>query len=69
MLVLTRRLGETIVIKDDIAITVIGIKGERIRLGITAPKEVTVDRQEIHDRRLEFRSGEPVALQEGSVSR
>jgi carbon storage regulator len=68
MLLLTRRLGETIVIDGDVAITVIGLKGERIRLGITAPKEVTVDRQETHNRRLEFRSEEPVILQEGSVS-
>ena len=69
MLVLTRRPGETIVIDGRIAITVVGLKGERVRLGVVAPKEVTVDRQEIHERRLEFGSSEPVALQEGPVSR
>jgi carbon storage regulator len=69
MLVLTRRLGETIVVDGRIAITVVGLKGERVRLGILAPKEVTVDRQEIHERRLEFGSAEPVALREGPVSR
>jgi len=69
MLVLTRRPGETIVIDGNIAITVVGVKGERVCLGVLAPKEVIVDRQEIHERRLEFGSGEPVALREGPVSR
>ena len=51
MLVLTRRLGETIVIDGDIHITVVEVKGDRVRIGVTAPKHVTVDRQEIHERR------------------
>jgi carbon storage regulator len=69
MLVLTRRLGETIIVDGKIAITVVGFKGERVRLGVLAPKEVTVDRQEIHERRLEFGSGGPVTLREGPVLR
>jgi carbon storage regulator len=47
MLVLTRRIGETIVIDDDIRVTVLGIQGQQIRLGIDAPKEVEIHRQEI----------------------
>src|SRR5262249_20942905 len=59
MLVLMRRIGEKVVVNGDIGITVIGIKGDRVRLAFDAPKEVTVDREEIHERRLEFqqRSG------------
>jgi carbon storage regulator len=54
MLVLTRRLGETIVIDGDISITVVGVKGDRIRLGVSAPKDVPVDRQEVHERRSQW---------------
>jgi len=54
MLVLTRCLGETIVIDGDIRITVVAVKGDRVRIGVTAPKDVTVDRQEVHERRSEF---------------
>ena len=51
MLVLTRRPGEEIIIDNNIRITVVSIKGDRIRIGIEAPPSVTVDRQEIHERR------------------
>jgi carbon storage regulator len=51
MLVLTRRPGEEIIIGDNIRITVVSIKGDRVRIGIEAPPAVTVDRQEIHERR------------------
>lgn len=54
MLVLTRRLGEEIVINGDIRVQVLLVKGDRVRLGITAPASVPVDRQEIHERRAEF---------------
>ena len=54
MLVLSRRVGESIVINDDIRVTVIEVKGGKMRLGITAPEEVRIDRQEIHERRREF---------------
>lgn len=63
MLVLTRRLGETIVIDGDISITVVAVKGDRVRIGVTAPKDRTIDRQEVHDRRSHFVS----TLQEPSV--
>ena len=52
MLVLTRKVGEVIVIGDDIRITVVDIRGGKVRLGIVAPEDVIVDRQEIHDLRM-----------------
>jgi carbon storage regulator len=51
MLVLTRRVGETVVIDGDIRVTVVAIQGDKIRLGFVAPESVTVDREEIHQRR------------------
>jgi carbon storage regulator len=53
MLVLSRRIGEEIVIGRDIRVTVLSVKGDRVRLGITAPRSVCVDRQEVHERRFE----------------
>lgn len=52
MLVLTRRCGEKLVIAEQIVVTVIGVEGNKVRLGFDAPASVRVDRQEIHDRRL-----------------
>jgi carbon storage regulator len=49
MLVLSRKLNETIVINDDIFVTVVEIRGDRVRLGIEAPKEVAVHRREVYD--------------------
>jgi len=51
MLVLTRHAGETIVIEGDIRVTVVSVHGDRVRIGIDAPPEVQVDRQEVHERR------------------
>ena len=51
MLVLTRRVGESIVIAEDIRIAVVSIRGDRVRIGIAAPADVRVDRLEIHERR------------------
>ncbi len=50
MLILTRRVGETLVVGDDITVTVLGVKGNQVRLGVNAPKDVTVHREEIYQR-------------------
>ena len=50
MLILTRRIGETVVIGNDVDITVLGVKGNQVRLGVTAPREVSVHREEIYER-------------------
>lgn len=50
MLILTRRVGETIVIGDNVIVTVLGIKGNQVRIGVNAPKDVSVHREEIYQR-------------------
>lgn len=50
MLILTRRVGETVMIGDEVTVTVLGIKGNQVRLGVKAPKTVAVHREEIFER-------------------
>ena len=50
MLILTRRVGETLMIGNDISVTVLGVKGNQVRIGVDAPKEVAVHRKEIFER-------------------
>jgi carbon storage regulator len=54
MLVLTRRIGEQIVIDGNIRVMVVGVKGDKVQVGTSAPPSVTVDRSEVHERRGEF---------------
>jgi carbon storage regulator len=61
MLVLTRRIGEEIIIDNRIRVTIVSIDGGKVRLGIAAPPEVRVDRQEVHERRREFAAEPDVA--------
>ena len=58
MLILTRRVGETLMIGDEVTVTVLGVKGNQVRLGVNAPKEVAVHREEIYNRIQEERAGE-----------
>ena len=53
MLVLSRRLGETLIIGDEVKVTILGISGNQVRLGISAPKEVSVHREEVYLRIME----------------
>lgn len=50
MLILTRRVGETVMIGNDVTVTVLGVKGNQVRVGISAPKDVAVHREEIFER-------------------
>jgi carbon storage regulator len=57
MLILTRRIGETLMVGDDVSITVLGVKGNQVRIGVNAPKDVGVHREEIYQRIQKEKSG------------
>lgn len=58
MLILTRRISESIIIGDDVKLTVLGVKGNQVRIGIDAPKDVSVHREEIYARIQQEKNGE-----------
>jgi len=58
MLILTRRVGETLVIGDDVTVTVLGVRGNQVRLGVNALKDIAVHREEIYQRIQNEKSGE-----------
>ena len=69
MLVLTRHCGEQIVIDGDIIVTVVAIEGNKVRLGVEAPKHVRIDREEVHQRRVAERlAGHRQGEKAGSLS-
>ena len=67
MLILTRRVGETLMIGDEVSVTVLGVKGNQVRIGVNAPKDVTVHREEIYERIRRERSGEQADVGQESI--
>jgi carbon storage regulator CsrA len=62
MLILTRRVGETVVIGNNVTVTVLGVKGNQVRLGVKAPKDISVHREEIFERiQAEQKEQQPLA--------
>lgn len=58
MLILTRRVGETLMVGDDVTVTVLGVKGNQVRIGVNAPRDISVHREEIYQRIQRERAGQ-----------
>lgn len=61
MLILTRRIGETLMVGDDVTVTVLGVKGNQVRIGVNAPKHIAVHREEIYQRIQREKDSQPQA--------
>lgn len=66
MLILTRKVGETLMIGDEIEVTILSLKGNQVRIGVNAPKDVPVHREEIYDRIKRERQGGEVGSEAGN---
>lgn len=67
MLILTRRVGETLMIGDDVTVTVLGVKGNQVRIGVNAPRDVAVHREEIYERIKREQAAQAAAQHGGDV--
>ena len=66
MLILTRRVGETVMIGNEVTFTVLGVKGNQVRIGVNAPKDVAVHREEIYERIKREEQGDPAPRATGA---
>jgi carbon storage regulator len=69
MLILTRRVGETLMIGDEVTVTVLGVKGNQVRIGVNAPRDVAVHREEIYERIKREQAGQTASEEGGGLGR